>query len=75
MADCKAKGRNLFGSKHNMAKLREDQVIEIRRRFASGGISSAQLGREYGVCPTTINAIVAGRIWQCVPMLAQAEAA
>lgn len=52
------------GEKHGMHKLTAIQVAEIRQRFATGGISKAQLGREYGVTDVQIYHIVTGKAWR-----------
>ncbi len=59
--DCAAKGR------HRDAKIRPDQVAEIRRRLAAGkhGIVK-QLADEYGVSPQTISHLRRGRHWRHV---------
>lgn len=52
------KRRHTWGDGHPNTRLSEAQVAEIRRRYAEGGISQGQLGRDYGVHGSTINAIV-----------------
>lgn len=68
MADCAAKGRNGAprGEAHRSAKLTPAQVVEIRARYAAGGVSYAKLCREYGVCERNILDIVRRRIWKHV---------
>ena len=46
------------------AKLTEDQVREIRTRYAESGISQYELGREFGVAQTTVSAIVRFVNWK-----------
>jgi len=46
------------------SKLQEAQVREIRARFAAGGVTKAQLGREFKVTGPNIAAIVHGRTWK-----------
>ena len=66
--DVKGRHRSLFtigarGQDHPRAKLTQQQVDEIRRIFAAGGISKAELGRRYGMNRTTIYDIVTGKNW------------
>lgn len=69
MADCARKGRNrwTFGEGNPFAKLTETRVVEMRQRYAAGGVSYRELGCEYGVCETTANKIVHGEKWRHVP--------
>lgn len=46
------------------AKLTSLQVVEIRRRYAAGGISQLALGTEYGVSQTQVGRIVRNVRWQ-----------
>ncbi len=78
MADRNAKGRTARGERsgsrlhpervargehsHN-AKLSEPAVIEIRRLIADGLASRGSLAARYGVCLSTISAVVHRRIW------------
>jgi len=55
--------RHKPGEKNGCAKLTEDDVREIRRRYA-GGETQAALGREYGVGQTTISWIVNRKHWR-----------
>lgn len=45
-------------------KLFEHEVIEIRRRFAAGGISKSALARLYNVTPKNIRLVVERRTWR-----------
>lgn len=66
-ADMVRKGRHRgadgAGERGRRAKLNWDQVNEIRRRYAAGGISQRALGVEYGVIQATIKSIVLGHTW------------
>jgi len=57
--DRKEKGRSvrLQGAKHGQAKLSEDDVREIRRRFADGE-SQASLGSSFGVHFSRISQLI-----------------
>lgn len=48
---------------HNRAKLTEIQIADIRRRYPSKGVSTVTLGKEFGVCHSTIARIVNGIYW------------
>lgn len=52
------------GSKHGMSKLTEDQAVEIRRRYAAGGVTQQQLADEYGLRQSTISMICSKRNWK-----------
>ncbi len=52
------------GEDHNLAKLTTDQVIEIRRRHALGGVSYADLGKEFHSTKENISCIVRGLTWK-----------
>lgn len=67
MDDMKAKGRSrsihrLRGSSSKSAKLRDEDVIAIKKAFLRGGRNFA-LAREYGVHPDTIARIRRGIYW------------
>lgn len=70
VADMIAKGRNSPppitprpGEKSPNAKLKANQVREIRERYKRGGVSQAQLGAEYGVHQMSISRIVRRTRW------------
>ena len=46
------------------AKLTWDQVVEIRSRYAAGGITQVELGLEFGVGSGTISEIILGKVWK-----------
>lgn len=49
------------GSRHGMAKLTEQKVIEIKKKL--GIESQVKIAEYFGVCVGTINAISTGRTW------------
>lgn len=51
------------GEGAGMAKLTEDQVREIRRRYVPYKVSTVTLGREFGVTSGTISSIVRRKSW------------
>lgn len=66
VADMYAKGRNVnrghVGTSHPMAKLTDEQVLDIRARLAEG-YTQLSLARTFGVCQTAISHIKTGRSW------------
>ena len=45
-------------------KLTRDEVIEIREKYANRRVTQRELGRQFGVNPTTISCIVRGKTWK-----------
>jgi hypothetical protein len=70
MADCAAKkrirGGAPVGELHFKARLTEAIVLDIRARWAAGGVEQKALAAEYGVHPATISNICRGRLWRHV---------
>lgn len=64
--DKRTKGRGAKGERMGAAKLTEAQVLDIRRRHASGGVSQRALSREYGVAPGRVCEILSGKAWSHV---------
>jgi hypothetical protein len=60
----KSKNRHLFGAKNAKAKLTDEQVREIHRRYRRGGVSTYNLADEYGVGQGTIFKILHGVRWE-----------
>lgn len=54
------------GERKWSAKLTEEQVREMRARFAAGGISKQELSRQYGLAPTTASGIINRKKWRHV---------
>lgn len=52
------------GERSANAKLKKEQVIEIRRTWEAKELSQHALARKYGVTPNTINDIVLGKGWR-----------
>jgi HNH endonuclease len=59
----RAPGASQPGEQNPLAKLTNVAIVSIRRRYATGEWTQAQLGAEYGVEQTTIGQIVRGRRW------------
>jgi hypothetical protein len=53
----------LKGADNGNAKLTEEQVIEIRSRYAAGGVSQRKLGDEFGVAQQLISRIIRRKLW------------
>lgn len=45
------------------AQLTPEQVVEIRARYAAGGVRQRDLGAEYGVVQAQISRIIRGERW------------
>ncbi|PCK27817.1 HNH endonuclease [Rhodococcus qingshengii] len=60
-ADSAQKRRTANGERKSSHKLSDSQIDEIRARYAAGGISQSELGREYGVSQQLIGMIADGR--------------
>jgi hypothetical protein len=63
-ADRDSKGRQARGEHNGRAKLRQQDVDEIRRLYAADGISQRALANQFNVHCTTIRDILSGKIWQ-----------
>lgn len=63
MADARRKGWKARGARNGAAKLTAEQVREIRRRYAAGGITHKRLGAEFGINRRTVGHIVAHERW------------
>lgn len=59
------KGRQSKGKQVHLAKFDEEEVREIRRKYAEG-ISAVDLSRKYGVYRQTIGQIVRNKTWKHV---------
>lgn len=62
MADCKAHGTLVVGSKHPFTSLNECDVGNIRQQLAIG-VGQGVLHRFYGVSRSTISRIALGQSW------------
>lgn len=66
MADMARKGRQAKGEKSGMAKLTEEDVVNIRKKYRKGIYGQVILAREFGVTHQNIAAIVKVRTWKHV---------
>lgn len=62
-ADTIMHGTSLRGERQPAHRLTEDEVREIRRRYAAGGVLQKQLAAEYGVGKVTIHHVVHRTTW------------
>ncbi len=82
MRDCQAKGRyatgdrhgsktrpesKLIGEKSPMAKLTDEQVMDIRQLYATGRFTQYELAIWFNATQTLISQIVLRRIWTHLP--------
>lgn len=62
------KGRKIApsmkGVLHPMAKINEEQALEIRSLFATGRFSKRSLGKQFGITACAIYSIVNRKIWR-----------
>jgi len=63
MRQVMAHGNTTRGERSASAKLTEDQVREIRARYAAGGISQSKLGKEYGLCQANVGELLRRVTW------------
>lgn len=61
--DAQRKGRNARGEQHGAAKLREQQVAEIRRRLRNGE-RGVDVAREYGISQAQVCRIARRQRWR-----------
>lgn len=66
MADKTRKGRQTKGVKHHRAKLNEEDVIEIRRLYATGTKTQKMIAKLFDVTQATIGYITIGATWRSV---------
>lgn len=60
------KGRSARGETHHKSKITNDDVLEIRKLFASGKFLKAQLALLYGLTSQSITGIVNRKTWRHV---------
>jgi hypothetical protein len=66
LADMRSKGRQARGEKHGHAKLSEEDVRSIRRRYATGEAKQQELADEYKVGQGIISQIIHRKLWSHV---------
>ena len=62
----RAKGEPPVGERHHWAKLTEQAVLDIRRRYAAGE-TGRRLATEYGVTFSLISCVVLRKCWRHLP--------
>jgi hypothetical protein len=62
----KGRARTPRGADCHLTRLTDDDVRELRRRYAQGGISQRGLAAEYGIHHTTLQSIIHRRTWDHV---------
>lgn len=51
------------GENNGLAKLTNDQVLDMRKRYAAGRITQKQLAAEYGITQATFSCVVNRKTW------------
>lgn len=69
-ADKRRDGTELLGERNHQARLTADQVAEIRKAYACGGVTQRQLAAVHAVTQKTIWLVVAGERWKHVQEVA-----
>lgn len=64
--DAKGRQRTPLGAAHGMAKLNQEQVLEIRRLYRAGGISQLKLGEMFSVSERQVGRIIHRTSWKHV---------
>lgn len=64
MDDREVHGHTVRGTASPNSRLTDDQVAEIRRRYAAGGVSQQKLADEYGVNQTTVSRVVSEKTYR-----------
>lgn len=62
----KSRWRPFLGSEHGRAKLRESDVVEIRNKYLSGGITYMEIAKMFGVSKSVIGTIIRRANWRHV---------
>lgn len=74
MKDMVAKRRSNYGVRNGGAKLTPEQVIEMRRLYATQYYSHADLAVMYDISETQVRRILSGRKWPHLPVFAPMRA-
>lgn len=62
--DMVGKGRSLMGERNTKAKVSDQDVIEIRQRYAKGNVTQQELADLFGLKQITVSNIVLRKTWQ-----------
>lgn len=63
MAKAKGRRKAARGEVHGMARLSQEQVLEIRR-LADAGISRAEICKRFGISKTCVRLIIVRKTWR-----------
>ncbi len=66
--DMSRKGRSARGERSGVAKLTEALVIEMRKRYAAGGVLIRELAEEVGMSRPAMGAAIRGENWKHIPL-------
>ena len=66
LGDAARKGRMTRGERISWSILTERDVVEIRNRYAAGGITQTALAKEFGVHVATLSQVVRHKTWKHV---------
>jgi hypothetical protein len=58
---------NHRGEKHPAAKVTEQEVFEIREKYASGMYTQKELEMSYGITQCVVSCLIRGKNWKHVP--------
>jgi len=64
MKDMFLKGRNTRGERVPQSKLNSEQILEVRRLYAEGGLRQLDIANLFNVSRTLISQITGGRTWK-----------
>lgn len=64
ISDMVTKGRQAKGVEHGESKLIDKEVIEIRKRYKTEGISQTELAKQYNISQMTIQRIIHNKLWK-----------
>jgi DNA-binding XRE family transcriptional regulator len=63
-ASCRMGARGYKGGGHFNAKVTDGQAAEMRERYATSGITQADLAAEYGISQAAVSTIVSGKAYK-----------
>lgn len=69
MADMVAKRRMAHGAQVKQSSLTDDDVMRMRRKWATGEFSCRDLGPMFGVSRATVSRVVNGKDWKHLPVI------
>lgn len=67
MADQVRDGTAMLGAKNHATKLTPEIVMEIRRRYALGGVRQVDLATEFGIKQPALSSLIRRETWWHVP--------